>query len=98
MRFRENSLSERIRQSIAHQLPPDRKRIHRTREKLFMVSCSGCHGVEGRGNGPQVAQSEPKPSDLSTGYCIMILYKWMSVAGSINGAQMTFHFRSSRIH
>ncbi len=31
----------------------------------FDVYCSGCHGVDGRGNGPLAARMSPRPSDLT---------------------------------
>ena len=36
-------------------------------EIVFMSRCRGCHGAEGRGDGPYAASMEPSPADLTSG-------------------------------
>ena len=45
---------------VAPKHPPD----WRLAATLYQAQCSGCHGLEGRGDGPAAASLEPSPSDF----------------------------------
>jgi mono/diheme cytochrome c family protein len=44
-------------------VPPSERSIARGRE-LFQQNCVVCHGVDGRGDGPQAAELNPAPTDF----------------------------------
>ncbi len=54
------ALIERYQITVVPRQPPDLE----LGGELFAQACAGCHGAEGRGDGPQAAGLEPAPTDF----------------------------------
>ena len=50
-------------QRAGNPVPPTSQSVARGKE-LFQQNCIICHGIDGRGDGPQAAQLSPQPSDF----------------------------------
>src|ERR1041385_5830239 len=49
---------------VLDEIPPSVPSLARGRE-VYQASCAACHGVTGRGDGPQAAALTPRPSNLA---------------------------------
>lgn len=51
-----------------HMEASERERFARRGRELFARHCQGCHGTQGKGDGPAAAALLPRPRDLTTAY------------------------------
>ena len=51
--------------NTTHLSPSERTRFERLGREVFVRQCSGCHGLQGRGDGPAAVALLPAPRDLS---------------------------------
>lgn len=72
-------------------LPGERERLQRRGALVYQRACSGCHGQEGKGDGPAAPSLFPRPRDLSTAHfseAALSKSFWQGVPGS---AMSSFH-------
>jgi high-affinity iron transporter len=58
-----NALASRLK-IVLDEIPAEVPSLARGRE-LYQSTCSGCHGAEGRGDGPQGVALSPRPANLA---------------------------------
>lgn len=84
------SVAQAYRLSLPNPVPADAGSLMRGEAVYFNNGCALCHGVSGRGDGPDGRLLRPRPADfrvhLAAGHTDRELYDW--IAGGVPGTAM----------